>query len=135
MTEIQSEEAKPTAIIIDDMASMRGIARIMLNAVGCDVVGEAENGALGLTLYQDQKPDLVLLDIEMPVKDGVSTLKSILARDKNAYIVMMTTVSNQAVVEACIVAGAKDYIVKDEDPVTVKYRLNDVVTAMIADTR
>lgn len=47
---------------------------IILISIGRDVVGEAENGALGLILYQRPKFDFVLLDIEMPVKDGVPTL-------------------------------------------------------------
>jgi len=120
-------EIKPTAIIIDDMESMRKMAKVMLGAVGCEIIGEAENGQIGVKLYQEKKPDLVLLDIEMPVKDGISTLKSLLIKDPAANVVMMTTVSNMAVVESCIYAGAKDYIHKDKDPATIKARLEEVV--------
>ncbi|MBT3557835.1 MAG: response regulator [Rhodospirillales bacterium] len=125
-----NDRPKTTAIIIDDMTSIRAMAKAILGAIGVEVVGEAENGALGLTLFQETRPDLVLLDIDMPVKDGVSTLKSILARDATANVVMMTTVSNQAVVESCILGGAKDYITKDKDPMTVKARLEQVIAEL-----
>jgi len=127
-----AHENKPTAIIIDDMASMRSMARVMLGAVGCEIVGEAENGEIGLKLYLEKKPDLVLLDIEMPVKDGISTLKSLLIKNPKVNVVMMTTVSNMAVVESCIFAGAKDYIHKDKDPVTIKARLEEVVNSIFS---
>ena len=125
-----NDQSKPTAIIIDDMASIRAMSKAILGAIGVEVLGEAKDGALGLALYQKVKPDLVLLDIDMPVKDGVSTLKSILARDPDANVVMMTTVSNQAVVESCILGGAKDYISKDKDPMTVKARLEQVIAEL-----
>lgn len=125
-------KTKPTAIIIDDMVSMRNMAKVMLSAVGCEIIGEAENGQIGLSLYLEKKPDLVLLDIEMPVKDGISTLKSIMIKNPDANVVMMTTVSNMAVVESCIYAGAKDYIHKDKAPATIKARLEEVVNGIFS---
>jgi len=110
-------------LIVDDMQAMRAVAKSLALSLGAETVFEAENGEIGLELYRKEKPDLVLLDIEMPVKDGISTLKSILAEDNNANIVMLTSVDNMAVVEDCIFSGARDYIRKDVSPDTMKARL------------
>ena len=122
---------KPRAIVIDDMRSMRGMSSMLLGTIGCEVVGEAENGELGLQLYLDVRPDLVLLDIEMPVKDGVSTLKAILAEDAKANVVMMTTLSNRDIVDDCLMNGAKDYINKDNGPAEIRSRMEEVVTGIL----
>ncbi len=122
---------KPTAIVIDDMQAMRSMVKLLLGATDCEVVGEAENGQLGLDLYIDTKPDLVLLDIDMPIKDGISTLKSILEHDAKANVIMMSTLSNMDIVESCIFAGAKDYITKDKELPVIKARLDDVIAEIL----
>jgi len=114
---------KPRVLIVDDMQAMRAMAKTLATSLGAEVIGEAENGQVGLDLYLSEKPDLVLLDIEMPVKDGISTLKAILAEDSSANVVMLTSVDNMAVVEDCIFSGARDYIRKDVAPDVMKERL------------
>lgn len=117
-------EANPVRVlIVDDMQAMRAMSKALVSALGAQVVGEAENGQLGFELFLSEKPDLVLLDIEMPVKDGISTLKAILAEDPKANIVMLTSVDNMMVVEDCLFAGARDYIRKDTSPDEMKARL------------
>ena len=125
-----SAKGKPTAIIIDDVKSIRGMAKVMLDVVGCEVVGEAENGQIGLSLYLEKKPDLVLLDIEMPVKDGLSTLRAIMKNNADANVVMMTTVSNVTIAESCTHAGAKDFIQKDMGPNVIKDKLESIVNQL-----
>jgi len=114
---------KPRVLIVDDMQAMRAMAKSLATSLGAEVIGEAENGQVGLELFLSEKPDLVLLDIEMPVKDGISTLKAILAEDSSANVVMLTSVDNMAVVEDCIFSGARDYIRKDVVPDVMKVRL------------
>ena len=118
-----SGNEEKNVLIVDDMQAMRAMAKSVVTSLGANVVGEAENGEQGLELYRSEKPDLVLLDIEMPVKDGISTLKAILAEDANANIVMLTSVDNMAVVEDCIFSGARDYIRKDVSPEVIRERL------------
>ena len=122
---------KPRVIVIDDLQSMRGMSKMLLGAIGCEVVGEAENGELGLQLYLDVRPDLVLLDIEMPVKDGISTLKAILAENEEANVVMMSTISNRDLVDDCLTLGAKDYVTKDSTPPQIKSRMEAVVAGIL----
>lgn len=118
-----SEAKQVKVLIVDDMQAMRAMSKSLVTALGAEVVGEAENGQLGFELYCAEKPDLVLLDIEMPVKDGISTLKAILAEDPKANVVMLTSVDNMMVVEDCLFAGARDYIRKDTSPDEMKTRL------------
>jgi two-component system chemotaxis response regulator CheY len=102
-------------LIVDDALFMRHRAGQLLREKGHNVV-EAENGEVAVTKYQAEQPDIVLLDITMPEKDGIQTLKEILAFDKKAKVVMLTAVSQKAMMMEAVKAGAKDYILKPFDP-------------------
>jgi len=113
----------PKVIVIDDMHSVRALTKALLTSLGCEVAGEAENGADGVELFKSERPDLTLLDIEMPIKNGIDTLKAILKIDPDAQVVMLTSVDNTFVAEDCILAGAKDYLNKGLSPEDMKARL------------
>jgi two-component system, chemotaxis family, chemotaxis protein CheY len=102
-------------LIADDALFMRHRAGQLLKEKGYIVV-EAENGAVAVEKYQAEQPDLVLLDITMPEKDGIQTLKEILEFDKKAKVIMLTAVSQKAMMMEAVKAGAKDYILKPFDP-------------------
>lgn len=99
-------------LVVDDSSTMRRIIGQQLKAEAYEICGEAENGADGLQLYKELSPDVVTLDINMPVMDGLETLKRMLIYDKNAKIVMLTSEGQKQIVVECIAKGAKDYIVK-----------------------
>ena len=99
-------------LIVDDAAFMRMMIKDILSKNGYEVVGEAENGAVAVNKYAEVKPDLVLMDITMPEKDGIQALKEIRANDGNAKVIMCSAMGQQAMVIESIQAGAKDFIVK-----------------------
>jgi len=99
-------------LVVDDAAFMRMMVRDMLKKIGHQVVGEAANGLQGVQMYKELKPDLVTMDVTMPEMDGVEAVKEIMAFDKNAKIIMISAMGQQAIVMDCIKAGAKDFIVK-----------------------
>lgn len=101
-----------TVLIIDDAAFMRVTIKNMLSKNGYEVVGEAENGQVGITKYQELKPDIVTLDITMPVMDGLTALKKIMEADPKANIVMLSAMGQQDMVKEAIISGAKGFIVK-----------------------
>ncbi len=105
----------PRLLIVDDALIMRmriaGIAR----EAGWEVVGEAGDGAEGLARYQELRPDLVTLDIVMPILDGVDALRGIMAADDAARVVMVSAVDQRAKLTECIDLGAIDFIVKPFD--------------------
>ncbi|MCR5633743.1 MAG: response regulator [Lachnospiraceae bacterium] len=99
-------------LIVDDAAFMRMMIKDILSKNGYEVIGEAENGAVAVNKYAEVKPDLVLMDITMPEKDGIQALKEIRANDGNAKVIMCSAMGQQAMVIEAIQSGAKDFIVK-----------------------
>lgn len=103
-------------LIVDDAAFMRMMLKDILAKNGYEIVGEAENGAIGVEKYKELKPDLVTMDITMPEMDGISAVKKIKSLDAGARVVMCSAMGQQAMVIDAIQAGARDFIVKPFQP-------------------
>lgn len=99
-------------LVVDDAAFMRMMVRDMLKKIEHEVIGEAADGIQAVKMYKELKPDLVTMDVTMPEMDGMQAVKEIMAFDKNANIIMVSAMGQQAIVMDCIRAGAKDFIVK-----------------------
>ena len=99
-------------LIVDDAAFMRISIKNMLTKNGYEVIGEAENGAIGVEMYKDLKPDIVTMDITMPEMSGLDALKEIIKADPQAKVVMVSAMGQEAMVREAIVSGAKGFIVK-----------------------
>lgn len=106
----------PKVLIVDDAAFMRMMLKDILTKNGYDIVGEAENGQVGVDRFKELHPDLVTMDITMPEMDGISAVKKIREIDSNARIVMCSAMGQQAMVIDAIQAGARDFIVKPFQP-------------------
>ncbi len=81
--------------------------------MNCDVVGEASNGQEAVELYRSLKPQLTLLDINMPGMDGKSALKAIKDVFPEAIIIMLSSLTDMDLVKECLEAGAANYISKN----------------------
>jgi two-component system chemotaxis response regulator CheY len=99
-------------LIVDDAAFMRMKIKMALEKAGHEVVGQAENGLEGVLLYKQHKPDLVTLDITMPVMDGLEALKEIKQFDRDAKVLMVSAMGQELVVKEAVVYGANTFIVK-----------------------
>lgn len=99
-------------LIVDDAAFMRMMLKDILTQGGYEIAGEAANGQEACDLYNQTKPDIVTMDITMPQMDGITALKTIMAADSSAKIVMCSAMGQQAMVIEAIQSGAKDFIVK-----------------------
>ena len=99
-------------VLADDSAVMRKIVTRCFKAEAFEICAEGTNGEEALELYKEHSPDLVSLDINMPVMNGIEALKRILAYDSNAVIVMLTSEANRDTVMEAIALGARGYIVK-----------------------
>ena len=98
-------------LIVDDAEFLRVRISKMLLGDGFDVV-EAANGAQAVTMYQQEKPDLVLMDVTMPEMDGLAALKEIRQIDTRAKVIMLTALGQESIVLDAIKSGARDFVVK-----------------------
>ncbi|HEX7057473.1 MAG TPA: response regulator [Bacilli bacterium] len=99
-------------LVVDDTKFMRAMLKDILVQFGYEVIGEAENGKQGVQMYDSLRPDIVLMDISMPEKDGISALKDMLAIDPDAVILICSGMSQQDLISEAMKAGAKGYVMK-----------------------
>ena len=99
-------------LIVDDALFMRNLLRDIFSAAGWEVVAEAENGLLAVAAFKAHQPDLVTMDIVMPLKSGIEALQEISAIDPDARVVMCSALGQDALVVEAVEAGARDFIVK-----------------------
>ena len=114
-------------LVTDDAAFMRMMLKDILVKGGHEVVGEAENGLVGVQKYKELKPDLCLFDITMPEMDGIQALKEIRKNDPAALVIMCSAMGQQTMVIEAIQAGARDFIVKPFQGQRVLEAVNKVV--------
>lgn len=103
-------------LVVDDLPFMRIAIREALSGTPFRIVGEAENGSQGIERYQEYRPDVVLLDIVMPVLDGLTALKRIRRLDPRSNVIMCSALGEQAMIVRAIQLGARDFIVKPFRP-------------------
>ena len=111
MTETPSEPAALRVVVAEDEALIRLDLVEMLGEEGYVVVGEAGDGEQAVRLAEELRPDLVMLDVKMPVLDGISAAERIAAA-RIAPVVMLTAFSQRELVERARDAGAMAYLVK-----------------------
>lgn len=99
-------------LIGDDSILARKQLKDALSEIGVTEIYEASNGKQALDLFNEKKPDLVLIDIVMPVMDGGIALECILADNPDAKIIVVSSVGSQSQVKRAIAAGIKDFIQK-----------------------
>jgi DNA-binding NarL/FixJ family response regulator len=104
-------------LIVDDQALVRSGFRMILEArEGVEVVGEAENGAQAIELARELAPDLVLMDVRMPVMDGVEATRRLLESGSSARVIILTTFDLDEYVFEALRAGASGFLLKDVQP-------------------
>jgi two-component system chemotaxis response regulator CheY len=114
-------------LVVDDSTSTLNFTKKLLTSSGYEV-DTAGNGAAALDKYATLRPDLVLLDITMPLMDGKETLRRILELDKNATVIMTTAIDDGEIIQGYLARGAVGYIVKpfgfDELITTIQNAMN-----------
>jgi two-component system chemotaxis response regulator CheY len=116
-----------TCLIADDSQFARRNIAAVVARLGGSIVAEADNGVEAVDLYAKHRPDLVLLDITMPRLDGIGTLRTIMERDRNAIVVIVSSLGNKELVWKAISLGAKSFLTKPFNPDYAAIVLGDLV--------
>lgn len=113
-------------LVVDDHPAVRnGLAAFIAEQPDLALVAAAENGARAVELFREHRPDVVLMDLRMPVLDGVEAIRSITAEFPSARILALTTYEGDADIRRALEAGARGYLLKD-------MLLTQVITAVRA---
>lgn len=116
-------------MIVDDALFMRNMLKEIMVKGGFEVVGEAANGVEAVERYREIRPDLVTMDIVMPLKSGIEALGDIIQEFPDANIVMCSALGQEALVVEAVETGAKDFIVKPFKEEQVLEIVRRIVTA------
>jgi len=101
-------------LIVDDhMIVRQGLKLIFETEDAIEVVGEAENGRIGVQLTHELNPDIILMDLQMPELDGLSAVTQILDEWPDQRIIILTTFNEDDLMYQCLQAGAKGFLLKD----------------------
>ena len=111
-----SSESKVKVVIVDDHVIVRqGIAEVLVQSGEFDVVGQAADGEQAVALVKELGPDVVIMDILMPVKDGIEACREISAAAPDTRVLMLTASNKQTAIVESVEAGAAGYLQKYSD--------------------
>ncbi|MEF8782622.1 MAG: chemotaxis protein CheY [Haloarculaceae archaeon] len=113
-------------LIADDSEFMRNLLREILEE-DHTIVGEVENGVEAVEVFKEEKPDLVMMDIVMPIRDGIEATDNIKTANPGANVIMCTSVGQEEKMKEAVKAGADGYITKPFQKPSVMEAIQDVV--------
>src|SRR5258708_23925274 len=115
-------------LVVDDHALVRtGVVKIISHEADLRVVAEASNGVEAVDAFTKHHPDVTLLDLRMPVMEGVEAVRQIRALDPNAKVIVLTTYDTDEDITRALKAGAKAYVLKDISADGLVARIRDVL--------
>ncbi|OPZ61496.1 MAG: Chemotaxis protein CheY [Synergistetes bacterium ADurb.Bin520] len=117
-------------LVTDDTAFMRLLLQKILTEGGYDVVGEADNGKEAVRLFERHRPDLVTMDITMPILNGVEALKRIRAIDPDARVLMVSAMGQKNMVMQALREGAQGFLIKPFEKEKVLQAVAEVLGAL-----
>lgn len=118
MTELSAAAAGPIRVLLADDEEMirHGVRLILRHADGIEVVAEAVNGEEAVRLATETRPDVALVDIRMPVLDGLATIERLVTLEPRPQVVMLTTFGDDENVTRALGSGATGFLLKDDGP-------------------
>ena len=114
-------------LLVDDEAHIRKFVGLILRQLGATQVTEASNGAEALFAFERDRPDVVLLDVNMPIMDGLETLQKLKAIDPDCVVIMLTSLTNRHTIESALAAGAANYLRKDTPKEEIAKALEETI--------
>jgi YesN/AraC family two-component response regulator len=118
-------------LLVDDEAHIRVFVSLILKSLGKHVIVEAANGEEAIAAFKTSKPDVVLLDVNMPHLDGIQTLSKLKEIDPDCVVIMLTSLANRETVERALELGAVDYIRTDTPKDEIAKALAETIDACV----
>lgn len=112
-----AEAPRPSVVIVDDDEDMRFLLTVLFQRAGCEVAGEAANGAEAVGVVKTTRPEFVVMDLTMPVMDGATATRAILELEPDTRVVGFSAMYGSQLLEA----GAEALFVKNETGLLVDY--------------
>jgi two-component system, chemotaxis family, chemotaxis protein CheY len=106
------ENTMERCMVVDDSLFQRKSLGKMIEQMGWEVVGEASNGREAVEMYERCSPDLVLMDLVMPEMEGIEAVERLLLLNRNARIVVVSSLGHDEIVEKALALGAKQFLTK-----------------------
>jgi len=114
-------------LIADDSDAIRLVLKEILLIGEHEIIAEACDGAEAVELYHQHNPQLLLVDLQMPEKDGLTVIKEVMKYDPNAKIILITASDRHDVIDECLEHGAKSHILKPFDFKNVLKSITEVL--------
>jgi DNA-binding NarL/FixJ family response regulator len=106
-------------LVVDDAVSIRTEIRLLLEEAGLNVVGEGSHGAEGVTLARELRPDVVVMDVRMPILDGIAATGYITRELPDTRVIVFSAFEDQDLADAARAAGASGFLTKDASPFAI----------------
>ncbi|MEW8627090.1 MAG: two-component system response regulator NarL [Candidatus Thiodiazotropha sp.] len=120
-------------VVIDDHPLLRkGLQQLADLSPDIEIIGEADSGPEGINMVNELKPDLILLDLNMPEMSGLEVLAKLKSSESTARVVMLTVSNAEEDVVAALRSGADGYLLKDMKPTQLMQKLNEVAEGRVA---
>jgi DNA-binding NarL/FixJ family response regulator len=121
---------RPRVVVAEDDESFRYTVKMIIQA-DCELVGEAENGAIAIELTDRLRPDLVLLDISMPVMTGLEAARVIRERLPDVRVIIVSSHTNPAFIKEAYELGASGYVQKDAATEQLPQAIEDALNGRV----
>lgn len=131
VNEPASRPALLRVVVADDQATVRdGLVVLLGLAEGIEVVGSAANGQEALNVVEQTHPDAILLDLRMPVLDGIETIRELSRHHPDVAVVVLTTYADDTSIIDALEAGARSYLTKNADRADIAQTLRSATTSL-----
>jgi DNA-binding NarL/FixJ family response regulator len=122
-----AEAAPPgfRVLVVDDTSSIRTEIRLLLEDAGLSVVGEGSHGAEGVMLARELRPDVVVMDVRMPILDGIAATSYITRELPDTRVIVFSAFDDEELAEAARAAGAVGFLTKGASPADIAAAVQD----------
>jgi two-component system chemotaxis response regulator CheY len=119
------------ALVVDDEEHVRTYIVLVLRKLGIGTILEARNGEQALEMYKQERPDITLMDVNMPVMNGITALQRIIEINPEAVVVMLTSLATRQIVEDSAEHGASHFVRKDTSKENMQKIINEIISLFL----